>query len=55
MSDARVVVSRTMAADSPHELVGLVYPLYASSKRFAQEKGFDLSECSYRLTLEVVQ
>lgn len=40
-----------MATHSPHDLNGLLYPLYSGVRKYAKDNGIDTTKGSWALTL----
>lgn len=48
---APVVIRRGMATVNPSELQGLLYPLYAGVRSYAQDQGLDTKRGTWALSL----
>ena len=51
MSAPPVRISRGVATARPSELQGLLYPIYAGVRNYAQDHGIDTKQGSWTLTL----
>lgn len=51
MSDSPTMIQRGLETNDPHELVGLLYPLFSGVKKYARENGIDTSAGTWGLTL----
>lgn len=51
MSEAPAVIRRGMVTHSPHDLNGLLHPLYSGVRKYAKDNGIDTTKGSWALTL----
>lgn len=50
-AEAPVMIQRGLETNDPHELVGLMYPLFSGVKKFARDNKIDTTSGSWGLTL----